>query len=116
VPFILPPLPTPGVRSRAPNFLGLELAQGATGGTLSGGHNYYYYLTSIDSFGDESSASSPPIEVVVPSGTNTNQVEILGNNFLFDKNAVKFNIYRSIDNPYLPLLISSGNSVPTGAA
>ena len=116
VPFIIPKLPTPGGLTGAPTLLGLATAQSSTGGSLAGGHNYYYYLTAIDSFGDESPASTIPIEVVVPPGTNTNQVEILGNNFLFDKNAVKYNVYRSIDTPLLPLLISSGNSVPTGAA
>ena len=114
VPFLLPPLPTPGVLTRAPNLLGLKSTQLATGGSLPGGHNYYYYLTAVDQFGDESDSSNPPIEVVVPSSTDTNQVEILGNNVVFGRNAVAFNVYRAKDNPLSPLLISSGNTIPTG--
>ncbi|MDQ2841575.1 MAG: phage tail protein, partial [Acidobacteriota bacterium] len=71
--------------------IGLSPIYQTTGGTLSGGENLYYAVTALDAAGNEGPLSFTA-PVLMPTGTNTNQVTIVG--LSFPQNAVQFNVYR----------------------
>lgn len=97
VPFIAPPKPSDACSTAKPIVGQLVATVSTTGGSIAGGQNLYYYLSAIDASSNES-IPSDPIEVVIPAGTNTNQVTISGIN-PFDANASLFNVYRALGAP-----------------
>jgi hypothetical protein len=73
-------------------------------GTLGGGLTFYYALSAVDAGGVESGLSFV-VRATLPSGGNTNSVELTG--LSFSQGTASFNVYRG-PNPYELLLI--GNS------
>lgn len=116
VPFIPPQNPPIACTTSPPASLNLStgISQLTTGGSLAGGHNYFYSFTALDSSGVETVASRS-IEVVVPLGTNTNKVTLAGVR-PFDSNAVNYKVYRAVDNPLSPLLIQGPTAIPAGGS
>lgn len=108
VPFIAPPPPAAQCNALKPRIAHLSVAVSTAGGSIAGGQNLYYYLSGIDSSGNET-IPSDPIEVIIPSGTNTNQVTISGLT-PFDPNTNTFNVYRATTGPQGDGLVS--NSTP----
>lgn len=112
VPFLVPALPSPGCLAARPLILNLSQSQSSSGGSLAGGQSAFYCLAAIDA-GSLISAPSQFVEVVIPSGTNTNQVTLSGPT-PFDPNASQYKVYRSLGDALTPLLISGPTSVPGG--
>ena len=78
-----------------------------TGGTLGGGQNFYYAVTSVDSHGTESGLSFI-VMASTPAGTNTNEVQITG--LSFSPGTAGFNVYRG-SNPSALFRIASNVAV-----
>lgn len=97
VPFIAPPQPAAACKTAKPITAQLTATVQTTGGTIAGGQSLYYHISAIDGSGNES-IPGDPIEVIIPSGTNTNQVSITGPT-PFDSNASLYNVYRSVSGP-----------------
>lgn len=112
VPFIVAPTPDGGCSTTEPNALNLQISQFVTGGSLAGGHNYYYLFVAIDSLGLLSPVS-PTIEVIVPSETDLNVIEFSGIT-PFDANAAQYNVYRAVDDPQQMFLIQGPTAVLGG--
>lgn len=62
-----------------------------SGGTLAGGQTLYYAVSALDSSGGESPLSFV-VRAVIPAGTNTNAVTLLG--MSFSQSTTGFNVYR----------------------
>jgi Putative phage tail protein len=77
----------------------------AAGGTLPGGTNYYYAVTTLDADGNEGSLSFTVL-ASVPAGTATSAVTL--NELSFPSAAVAFNAYRG-SNPQLLFRIASNS-------
>jgi hypothetical protein len=79
--------------SNSPNLplLSLSPQYSTTGGTLQGGSGLYYAVSAVDALGNEG-ALSFTVGAVVPIGSNTNSISIVG--LSFPVGAVGFNVYR----------------------
>ncbi len=79
--------------ANSPNLplLSLSPQYQTTGGTLAGGSNLYYAVSALNAASDEG-ALSFTVPAVVPTGSNTNCVSIVG--LSFPTTAVSFNVYR----------------------
>lgn len=62
----------------APPSIGAQGNTAATGGTIPGGHTYYFQVCAYDSVGNITMPSDPtaPCVVTVPAGTNTNTITV----------------------------------------
>ena len=89
--------------------LSLSPVVSTTGGTMPGGQTLYYSVSAVDSGGAESGLSFA-VRAVVPSGTNTNTVQLTG--LSFSGGTAGFNVYRG-PNPFEFLRISANVSTAT---
>jgi hypothetical protein len=113
VPFQPSPTLEPAITC-APICVGnLSYVVNTTGGTIEGYQSIYYGFVAIDANGNMSPMSDL-IEVLVPTGTNTNQVVISGLN-PFDQNAVAFLTFQSFNNPWNPQLLQNATAVPSSS-
>jgi hypothetical protein len=80
----------------------------ATGGTLAGGQTLYYAVSATDSSGAESGLSFA-VRAKIPTGTNTNAVNLTGLSFS-PGNTATFSVYRG-SNPIELLRIARGEAV-----
>ena len=87
--------------------LSLSPTINTAGGTLEGGQTLYYAASAVDGSGAESGLSFV-VRAVVPSGTNTNSVELTG--LSFSQGTAGFDVYRG-PNPYQLLEIANGVAV-----
>ncbi len=83
--------------------LSLSPAYSASGGTLEGGHTYYYAVSAVDSAGNEGPLSFTA-SVTLPSGPNVYTVTI--NRLSLPSNSAAFNVYRGF-NPQVLFRIAS---------
>src|SRR6185437_1794354 len=122
VPFIAPPPPSAACATAKPIVGQVAVTVAPTGGSIAGGQNLYYHLAAVDLLGNES-IPSDPIEVIIPPGTNTNQVSLAGIS-PFDSSAASFHVYRSIGAPNgvgataggTPARLFSSQAVPTNCS
>src|SRR6185437_11356703 len=122
VPFIAPPPPSAACATAKPIVGQVAVTVATTGGSIAGVQNLYYHLAAVDSLGNES-IPSDPIEVIIPPGTNTNQVSLAGIS-PFDSGAASFHVYRSIGAPNgvgattggTPARLFSSQAVPTNCS
>ncbi len=93
----------------SPNLPLLSLAPGygATGGTLPGGSSFYYAVSAVDAAGNEG-ALSFTVPAMIPAGTNTNTVELVGLSFPWV--AKTYNVYRGTS-PQMLYQIASGQTI-----
>ncbi len=101
------PPTTPSPSGAAIPLVSLTPTINVTGGTLGGGQISYYAVTGLDSHGTESGLSFI-IKANVPTGTNTNEVQITG--LSFSPATAGFNVYRGM-NPTALFLIASNVAV-----
>lgn len=107
-----PPTGSPGARPRVSK---ITSTVETTGGSISGDQNVYYFLTALDASGKRS-IRSLPIEVVIPAGTNTNEVVLTGrSSLIFDCNQVTYEVYRAYGDPHSIFRIASNQTIPSGA-
>jgi hypothetical protein len=85
----------------------LSPAVSTTGGTIAGGQALYYAVSALDGSGAESGLSFTMM-AVIPSGVNTNSVNLTG--FSFSAATAGFNVYRGL-NPYELLEIAANAAV-----
>jgi hypothetical protein len=105
VAFTVPAYPVPA--SAAIPIVGVSPTVTTTGGALSGGQNFYYALTAVDSHGTESGLSFV-VSASTSTGTNTNKVQLTG--LSFSPLTAGFNVYRGL-NPSALLRIASNVAV-----
>ncbi len=86
--------------------IGLNAQLDTTSGSLSGGQNLYYGVTSITVSGEES-ALSFLVKAAIPAGTSTNQVTLPS--LSFPPGVATFNIYRG---PTPSQLLQIGTNLP----
>ena len=89
VSFTPPGRPAPS--AAATPLIGLSPVVSTTGGTITGGQNLYYAVTGVDAHGTESGLSFV-VKANVPSGTNTNAVQITS--LSFSPATAGFDVYR----------------------
>ena len=75
----------------------------SSGGTLAGAQTLYYAVSAVDGNGVESGLSFV-VRATIPSGGNTNSIELTG--LSFSQGTASFNVYRG-PNPYELLLIAN---------
>lgn len=114
IPFIPAPAPSQTSQTGVPSIEQLSPGVNPTGGSLAGGHSYFYSLAAIDPNGQLGPCSGN-IQVIVPSGSNVNQISLVGFS-PFDRYAQQFNVYRAIDDPQYPLLILANAVLGTGGS
>jgi len=85
----------------------------STGGTLAGGQTLYYAVSATDSSGAESGLSFA-VRAKVPTGTNTNAVNLTGLSFS-PGSTTSFAVYRG-SNPLELLRIAHGQALATSFA
>ena len=86
--------------------IGLAPVVSTTGGTLAGGVNYFYAVSTVDSAGGESLLSFIA-QATTTAGVNTNSVVVDG--IQLPAGGVSFNVYRGT-NPQLLFRIASGQT------
>ncbi len=86
--------------------IGLGPVVSSTGGTLAGGSNYFYAVTTVDSGGAESSLSFVAQAATTPGG-NTNSIVVDG--IQLPVGGVSFNVYRG-ESPQLLFRIASNQT------
>jgi hypothetical protein len=99
---------TPGgtLGSLAGPLLGLNPVIDSTGGSLTGGTNYFYAVSALDSSGGEG-ALSFIAQATTAAGSNANSIVLDG--ILLPVNAVSFNVYRG-ENPEVLFRIATAQS------
>jgi hypothetical protein len=102
--------PSGQVGTLAAPLVGLAPVVSTTGGTLTGGINYFYAASAVDSGGGESSLSFIA-QATTPAGSNTNSVMIDG--IGLPVGGVNFHVYRGLT-PELLFRIAS-NQTPAPA-
>ena len=114
VPFYPAQQPSAACGTNAPSTRNLlaGISVSTTGGSLLGGHSYFYFFVAVDASGLLSPAGLA-IQVDVPAGTNTNQVTLTGIG-VFDQFAAKYQVYRAQDDPSVPLQILGSTAMPGG--
>jgi hypothetical protein len=82
-----------GIPANAPGvpLVSLSPVIGTTGGTLDGGQNCYYAVSSVSATGVEGNLSFI-VRATIPAGPNTNTVTLTG--LSFPSAAAKFNVFR----------------------
>ncbi len=80
-----------------------------TGGTLDGGANFYYAVSSVDGAGEEGNLSFI-VRAEIPATGNTNTVTLAG--LSFPASAVQFHVYRG-PNPSELFRVASNQAVAT---
>ena len=89
--------------------LGLAPVVSATGGTLTGGTNYFYAVSTVDSGGGESSLSFIA-QATTAQGSNTNSVVL--DAVMLPIGGVSFHVYRGLNPELLFRIASNQTSVP----
>ncbi len=104
--FTAPSTPAPSL-SNIP-LVSLNPTMDVTGGALAGGQTLYYAISATDSSGAESGLSFA-VRAKIPTGTNTNAVNLTGLSFS-PGNTATFSVYRG-SNPIELLRIAHGHTV-----
>ena len=105
VSFTVPTTPAPS--AAAIPLVNLNPTVATTGGALSGGLALYYAITAVDAHGVESGLSFI-VKANTPTGTNTNEIQIVG--LSFSPRTAGFNVYRGL-NPSALFRIASNVAV-----
>jgi hypothetical protein len=102
--------PTGQIGTLAAPLIGLAPVVASTGGSLSGGANYFYAVSAVDSGGGESSLSFIA-QATTAQGGNTNSVVLGG--IVLPPRGVGFHVYRGVNPELLFRIASSQTSAPT---
>jgi hypothetical protein len=102
--------PSGAIGTLAAPLIGLTPVVSSTGGTLEGGANYFYAVSTLDSNGGESSLSFIA-QANISSGANTNSVVIDG--IGLPAGATGFNVYRGQSPESLLRIASNQSPAPT---
>ncbi len=103
--------PSGAIGTLAAPLIGLAPVVSTTGGTLAGGANYYYAVSTVDTNGGESSLSFIAQATTTTSGVNTNSVMLDG--IQLPVSAVSFHVYRGTEPGLLLRIASNQTSAPT---